>query len=851
MAIFNAVNAEFNIRLDDAFAGNYWGFASQFANWTTVAATTTALVRYDLNSGQQISWEGSGLAYGSDLDGADVDAVSAGTLTSLTAVDSEGSVSYRMTGFAWQPTATTAVPVLASIFAGADTITGGLGDDLLSGYAGNDTLLGGSGDDALVGGAGADSLDGGAGNDIASYHDQTAAITIVLGATGGGTVTLASGNDTLANIEGIAGGGGADLVTGNALANQLIGNGGADTLTGGGGDDVMEGGLGLDRLDGGTGVDRVSFQTAGIAAVNFNMTTGLSNMLENDVSVTEYNTNFEAAIGSAGSDRISGTAANNSIDGGLGNDTLLGGLGADTLTGGAGKDVLNGEGGNDYYILSPDMTYSQFGQPIYTFDTITEANASATEVDTVELVYDGYYNGGPAPQYKLAANLENLVVNLEALPYSGTAVNAAGNNASNVMTVRQDPDGSMYSGPRVALAGYGGADTLIGGTGADTLDGGTGADRLTGGLGNDTYVVDSALDVVTENPYGGEDTIVSSVSVASLALNVENLRLTAISTALNGNGNGLNNSLYGNQFNNALSGGDGNDNLSGGDGNDSLAGGSGNDVLLGGLGDDSLDGGDNASTMYSGSGDTASYAGLSVGVRVNLSLGTVQATGAGSDTLINFESLAGGNGNDVLTGSATANNLSGNGGSDTILGLAGNDVLNGGAGADVLYGGSGSDSLFGGAGNDLFIFDTRETGSDYPGVQPYTDYVGDFTSGQDKLMLRMVAFQVGDRDTVIDGGVERSASGGFANSAELVVFSQNLPSYSLNTYNAAAAIGSATAAYASGDQRVFVLDDGYNTGIFLFRSSGADALVTQDELQLIGTVNNHAETHLADYMFIA
>ncbi len=845
MAIFNAVNAEFGIRLDDSFASSYWGFAQPSANWTTVAASTTAIVRYDLSTGAQISWAGSGLAYGA-LD----DAVSAGTLSSLTAVDGEGGVSFRLSGIAWQPTSTTAVPVLASIFAGADTITGGLADDLLSGYGGNDTLRGGNGNDTLFGGAGADSLDGGAGNDLANYSDQTAGITIVLGATGGGTVTLASGNDTLLNIEGIAGGSGADRITGNALANQLFGNGGADVLAGGDGADVIEGGLGLDQLDGGAGVDTVTFNTAGISAVDFSMATGYAYLVENGVSVTERNINFEAAIGSVGNDRLSGNAANNLIDGGMGDDALVGGLGADTLIGGAGKDALNGGDGNDYYILTPETSYSN-GVTSYTFDTITEANSITTEVDTVELAYSGYYYDNIPGQYKLAANLESLVVNLTGLSSYGSSVSASGNNAANVMTTLDKAVEYYYSSSRVKLAGYGGADTLVGGGGNDTLDGGTGVDSLNGGLGDDTYVVDSALDVVTENPYGGTDTIISSVSVASLSVNVEKLRLAAVSTALNANGNGLDNSLYGNQFNNALSGAEGRDYLSGGDGNDSISGGAGNDIVLGGQGDDQLDGGANTVAMYYWDidpGDTVSYAGVSVGVTVNLALSTAQVTGAGTDLLINFESVIGGNGNDVLRGSSVANSLTGNAGHDYLTGLAGNDVLRGGAGNDVLYGGSGHDVLNGGAGNDRFVFDTLETGSD-PYMGTNAEQIEDFVSGQDLLVVKMSAFHIGDQDAVVEGAVERAASGGFAAAAELVVFSQNVSNFYVES--AAAAIGSATVAYAVGDHRLFVLDNGAGSGVYLFTSSGTDSLVSAPELQMIGTVANHAETHLSDYTFIA
>lgn len=50
--------------------------------------------------------------------------------------------------------------------AGADTLTGGTGNDVLIGGAGVDTLLGGAGRDLLIGDTGADLLHGGAGEDI-------------------------------------------------------------------------------------------------------------------------------------------------------------------------------------------------------------------------------------------------------------------------------------------------------------------------------------------------------------------------------------------------------------------------------------------------------------------------------------------------------------------------------------------------------------------------------------------------------------------------------------------------------------------------------------------------------------
>jgi len=81
------------------------------------------------------------------------------------------------------------------------------------------------------------------------------------------------------------------------------------------------------------------------------------------------------------------------------------------------------------------------------------------------------------------------------------------------------------------------------------------------------------------------------------------------------------------------------------------------------------------------------------GVHVNLTTENGQNTiGAGLDTLIGIENVAGTSFNDVLIGNSGANRLES---------YAGNDVLSGGTGADVLMAGAGNDSLNGGLGNDV------------------------------------------------------------------------------------------------------------------------------------------------------
>ncbi|MDD1462571.1 cadherin domain-containing protein, partial [Dolichospermum sp. ST_sed2] len=146
-----------------------------------------------------------------------------------------------------------------------------------------------------------------------------------------------------------------------------------------------------------------------------------------------------------------------------------------------------------------------------------------------------------------------------------------------------------------------GNDDLTGGDGNDYLNGGTGADFLIGGKGNDTFVIDNIGDIIGEGLNGGIDTVQSSLTW-TLKANLENLTLIGTS-AINGTGNTLNNTLTGNAAANILTGGLGNDILNAGAGADTLIGGLGNDNLYLGLNDAAVDivnyaFGDGADTVY-------------------------------------------------------------------------------------------------------------------------------------------------------------------------------------------------------------------------------------------------------------
>ncbi|TSD83300.1 calcium-binding protein [Mycobacterium sp. KBS0706] len=278
------------------------------------------------------------------------------------------------------------------------------------------------------------------------------------------------------------------------------------------------------------------------------------------------------------------------------------------------------------------------------------------------------------------------------------------------------------------LYGQAGDDTLYGAAGDDWLNGGLGGDLMVGGLGNDVYYVAAVGDGVVERAGEGTDQVLAWISY-QLAANVEILILQG-AAAINGTGNGLNNTIIGNAANNVLNGGAGADTLIGGKGNDvydvdsagdrvqesanegydrvrasvsftlganveelNLSGtaainGTGNalaNTIVGNVGNNLLNGAAGDDVLIGGKGDDIYFVGA-VGDRV------VERAGEGSDQVqawvghqlsANVETL-------ILQGTAAINGF-GNALNNRIIGNAANNVLDGGAGDDTLVGGQGDD----------------------------------------------------------------------------------------------------------------------------------------------------------------
>lgn len=408
--------------------------------------------------------------------------------------------------------------------------------------------------------------------------------------------------------------------TGTSVAETLTGGSGNDTLSGAGGNDTLYGQAGNDRLDGGTGSDRL---IGGVGDDLYVVDVSGDVIVENagegtDLVQSSITYTLAANVENltlTGTSAINGTgnSGNNLLTGNSAVNSLSGGAGNDTLNGGAGADSLIGGAGDDLYVVDN------------TSDKTTE-NASEG-LDTVQ----------SSMTWTLGTNLENLTL-------TGTsAINGTGNTSANV---------------------------LRGNAAANTLNGGTGIDTLIGGAGNDSYVVDNIGDQIIEYANEGTDSVSSTVTY-SLSANVENLTLSGTS-AINGTGNDLANSLTGNSAVNTLNGGAGNDTLNGGTGADSLVGGMGDDVYIV----------DNTSDK----------------VVENANEGTDSVQSRITHTLAaNVENL-------TLTGTSAINGT-GNTGHNLLTGNSAVNTLNGGAGNDTLNGGAGADSLIGGAGDDVYIVD--------------------------------------------------------------------------------------------------------------------------------------------------
>lgn len=157
---------------------------------------------------------------------------------------------------------------------------------------------------------------------------------------------------------------------------------------------------------------------------------------------------------------------------------------------------------------------------------------------------------------------------------------------------------------------------------------------------------------------------------------------------------------------------------------------------------------------------------------------------------------------------------------------------------------TGTFSVTGGVGNDWLAGNTGF--HNLRGCYGNDDLDGGST---DDLQFVQSTLKVGAATRWWKGRRHAPRQGGFSAGAELVIFTTNAAR--LTTTAAAATIGSATAAYAAGRTALFAIDNGAGSAVYLFNSSGADALVSAGELTLLATLTGTPSTAVGDDVFTA
>ncbi len=395
----------------------------------------------------------------------------------------------------------------------------------------------------------------------------------------------------------LAGGGGADTVsgagafgTGGKFGGPLIINGdaGHDTLTGGSSMDVMHGGTGNDRMSGGGGSD--------------------------------------VMLGEAGRDTMDGGDGPDQITPGLGNDRVNGGVGVDQLYGEPGldgSDDMHGGSGTDYAYY-----YQRTANLKVSLDNRANDGQSG-EKDNIHTDIESFTSGSGNDRL-VGSSADN---SFDAGPGNDVVVGGAGDDSIN--------GGYGVTSGNDTLSGGTGDDGISGSEGNDSIDGGAGEDNLYGDEGNDTVKGGAGDDNIQEGSVAtGSDLLIGGTGYDYLNYGQRSaplqLRLDTVAndgaagefdniagdfeTIYGGSnndvfvGNALDNRFYGGVGIDNASGGSGQDRLYGGDGADTLTGDDGHDYLFGEADNDILAGIDGGyDELYGGlgtdtcNGDVADY----------------------------------------------------------------------------------------------------------------------------------------------------------------------------------------------------------------------------------------------------
>jgi Ca2+-binding RTX toxin-like protein len=534
------------------------------------------------------------------------------------------------------------------------------------------------------------------------------------------------------------GDGAADSVTvnGTSANNQIAitGTGGSVNVTGLQEQVTLTGTEGANdslRVNGLAGNDTIN--AAGLAAGQLALT-------------IDGGSGNDTILGSAGNDTLLGGDGNDFVDGNQGSDIAFLGAGNDTFQWdpGDGSDIVEGQDGTDTMLFNGANIAEKFdisanGRRIRMSRDIGNVTMDLDGIEHIQL------NTLGGPDTVTVNDLSGTAVSQVSVDLSAQAGSGTGDGAADTVvtngTANNDQISVATSGTSIVVKGLaaqvtvtgaeslndslvvnGGAGndtidasklhagqvnlTLNGGDGDDKIIGSAGNDVVNGGRGSDVALLGAGNDVFVWNPGDGSDTVDGQAGLDTLEF-----KNAGVAESINISANGSHVSLTRDigvvamdlksieTINvDAL---DGTDTITVNDltGTDT----SQVNIDLAGI-NGAPDGVADTIVLNATEGDDA--------ITITNNNGVVTVTGlAETVTISNFDAndhivINGLGGDDAIVASGLSGMLltaNGGDGADVLIGSAGNDTLNGGAGDDILNGGPGLDILDGGSGSNVVI----------------------------------------------------------------------------------------------------------------------------------------------------
>jgi Ca2+-binding RTX toxin-like protein len=533
------------------------------------------------------------------------------------------------------------------------------------------------------------------------------------GLTDAVTVNATAGNDTI----NVVGSGTSVSVTGLAAQVNIDHAEAGDVLT----------------INAGSGNDTINAATLPAGIIGLTIDGGAGN---------------DTITGSQGNDTLIGGDGNDIVNGGRGNDVALLGNGNDTFVWnpGDGSDVVEGQAGTDTLVfnganVNENIDISANGSRARLFrdvgnitmdlngvehiqlaalggaDTITVNDLTGTGVNQVAIDLSGTPGSGQGD-----GQADTVIVNGTAGDDHISVVSSGSSIVVNGLAAQVTISGAEPGNDQLVINGLAGNDvidasrlhaglanlTLNGGDGNDVITGSAGNDLVNGGRGNDTALLGAGNDTFVWNPGDGSDVVEGQAGTDTLQFNGANVNENIDISA-----NGGRARLFRDVGNVTMD-------LNGVEHVNVVALGGADTITVNDLTGTDVDqvAIDLAATPGSGVGDgqadtvVINATNGSDTITVTNNNGVVTVSGLGEDvTIAGFDAndrlvINGLGGDDVIEASGLSGmQLVANGGDgdDVLIGSAGNDTLTGGAGDDVLIGGPGQDILDGGTGDNVVI----------------------------------------------------------------------------------------------------------------------------------------------------